>query len=193
MLGGTFDPVHIGHLIGAQAAWEQLKLDKVLLLPAASPPHKQQREISPAEHRVAMLELAIAGDERMGLYLEELNRPGRSFTVDTLREYRQQEMAEGDELFFILGTDNLEEFDTWKDWREICRLAGIAVLNRQGYDTDPAELEQNLKGIDIHWVKMPLIGISATQIRRDRAGGASVRYLVAPAVEEYIVKHALYA
>jgi nicotinate-nucleotide adenylyltransferase len=193
LLGGTFDPVHIGHLIGAQAAWEQLRLDKVLLVPAASPPHKQNRRISEARHRVAMLELAIAGDSRFGLYLEELNRTGRSYTVDTLREYRERELVPGDELFFILGTDNLLEFDTWKDWREICRLAGIAVLNRQGYDTDPAELEHQLEGIDIHWVDMPLIGVSATQVRRAAGTGGSVRYLVTPAVEEYIVKHALYA
>jgi nicotinate-nucleotide adenylyltransferase len=84
------------------------------------------------------------------------------------------------------------EFDSWKDWREICNLAGIAALNRQGFDTDPAELDNQLQGIDIHWVRMPLIGVSATQIRRDRAAGASIRYLVTPAVEEYIEKNGLY-
>ncbi|MBW7997733.1 MAG: nicotinate (nicotinamide) nucleotide adenylyltransferase [Candidatus Glassbacteria bacterium] len=193
MLGGTFDPVHIGHLIGAQAAWEQLELDKVLLVPAASPPHKHQRNISSAGHRVAMLEAAIAGDERFGLYLEELNRPGRSYTVDTLREYRERFMADGGELFFILGTDNLLEFDSWKDWREICNLARIAVLYRQGYDTDPGELEQQLPGIDVCWVDMPLIGVSATQVRGARAAGRSVRWLVTAAVENYIDKHGLYA
>lgn len=192
MMGGTFDPVHIGHLIGAQAAWEQLELDTVLLVPAASPPHKQTRQISPAEHRVAMLEAAVEGDQRFGLYLEELNRTGNSYTVDTLRDYRERFMDPGDELFFILGTDNLLEFDTWKDWREICSLAGIAVLNRQGYDTDPGELENQLPGITIHWVDMPLIGVSATQIRRARADGHSIRWLVTEKVEKYIMEHGLY-
>jgi len=193
MLGGTFDPVHLGHLIGAQAAWEQLQLDKVLLVPAASPPHKQECAISSAEHRVAMLELAVRDDDRFELYLDELKRPGRSFTVDTLREYREKKLGEADELFFILGTDNLAEFDTWKDCREICRLARIAVLNRQGYDTDPGELERQMPEIDIQWVNMPLIGVSATQIRRARSGGGSIRWLVTGAVEEYIVQHGLYA
>lgn len=192
MLGGTFDPVHIGHLIGAQAAWEQLKLDKVLLVPAASPPHKMKRSISEARHRVAMLELAVGDDPRFELYLDELERPGHSFTVDTLKDYRNSKLAEGDELFFIMGTDNLAEFNTWKGWREICGLARIAALNRQGYDTDPAEFERQFPELDVCWIDMPLIGVSATQIRRSRVDGGSIRWLVGEAVERYIENHGLY-
>ena len=193
MLGGTFDPVHLGHLIGAQAAWEQLKLDKVLLVPAASPPHKLENIISAARHRVAMLQLAVEHDPRFELYLDELERPGRSYTVDTLRKYRSSCLAPGDELFFIMGTDNLAEFNTWKDWKEICKLARIAALNRQGYDTDPAEFERQFPELDVCWIDMPLIGVSATQIRRSRADGGSIHWLVSSAVESYIKKHELYA
>ena len=118
MMGGTFDPVHIGHLIGAQAALEQLNLDRVLLVPAASPPHKQNREISSAAHRVAMLEAAVAGDNRFVLYQEELKRPGRSYTVETLREYRERFMDADGELFFILGYDS-------KEWDADCIVIGL--------------------------------------------------------------------
>ncbi len=193
MLGGTFDPVHIGHLIGAQAAWEQLKLDKLLLVPAARAPHKLERSIGAARHRVAMLELAVDGDPRFELYLNEIERPGSSFTVDTLRQYRGSRLSEGDELFFIMGTDNLAEFDTWKDWREICKLARIAALNRQGFDTDPAEFERQFPELDVCWIDMPLIGVSATQIRRSRAAGCSIRWLVSAEVERYILANGLYA
>jgi nicotinate-nucleotide adenylyltransferase len=139
-----------------------------------------------------MLRLAVEGDSRFGLHLDELERPGRSFTVDTIRRYRELSLNDGDELFFIMGTDNLAEFDTWKDWREIVRLARIAALNRQGYDTDPAEFERQFPGLDVCWIDMPLIGVSATGIRQTLTRGGSIRWLVNEAVERYIIEHDLY-
>ena len=119
MLGGTFDPVHIGHLIGAEAAADQLGLDRVLFVPAARPPHKSTVPISAAGHRVAMLRLALKGSERFDIHLDEIERGGaNSYTIDTIRRYRDV-MKASDELFFILGADNLAEFTTWKDWQDI--------------------------------------------------------------------------
>jgi nicotinate-nucleotide adenylyltransferase len=164
----------------------------VLFVPAANPPHKLEARITPAEHRVAMLEAAIEDNPRFGLYLEELKRPGRSYTIDTLREYHRQRMAAGDELFFILGADNLAEFNTWKDWQEITRLAGIAVLARVGSDPKLGFAPKELGSAEIVRLEMPLIGISATRVRKACADGHSIRYLVPQPVAEYIKGHGLY-
>ena len=192
MLGGTFDPVHLGHLIGAQAAAEQLELDRVLFVPAANPPHKLNVPITPAEHRVAMLERALAGSERFSLYLDEITRSGSSYTIDTVRRYRQSELQEGDDLFFIVGADNLAELHTWKNWEALCREVKFVVLAREGFQPDNESLEKKLGSAQILWVKMPLIGISATGIRNSCASGSSIRYLVPDSVAEYIESRGLY-
>ena len=192
MLGGTFDPVHLGHLIGAETAADRLELDRLLFVPAANPPHKIDARITPAEHRVAMLEAAIEDNPRFGLYLEELKRPGRSYTVDTLREFRQKRMEKGDELFFILGADNLAELNTWKDWKQIIRLARIAVLARAGFEPEDGFAEKELGGIEVVRVEMPAIGISATRVPQAAAAGRSIRYLVPQPVADYIRRHGLY-
>lgn len=192
MLGGTFDPVHLGHLIGAQAAAEQLQLDRVLFVPAANPPHKMKVPITPAEHRVAMLERALAGNERFSLYLDEITRSGRSYTIDTVRRYRQSELKEADELFFIVGGDNLAELHTWNDWDALCREVKFIVLAREGFRQDNESLAKNLGRSEILWVEMPLIGISATGIRKSCASGKPIRYLVSDPVAEYIESRGLY-
>ena len=192
MLGGTFDPVHLGHLIGAQAAAEQLQLDRVLFVPAANPPHKMKVPITPAEHRVAMLERALAGNECFSLYLDEITRGGRSYTIDTVRRYRQSELKEADELFFIIGGDNLAELHTWKDWDALCREVKFIALAREGFRQDNESLAKNLGRSEILWVEMPLIGISATGIRKSCASGKLIRYLVPDPVAEYIESRRLY-
>ena len=192
MLGGTFDPVHLGHLIGAQAAWEGLGLDRVLFVPAARPPHKLKAAITPAVHRVEMLRLALAGDNRFALHLDEIDRQGRSYTVDTLRRFREKELKPGDELFFILGADNLLEFDTWKNWRRIGAQARLAVLGREGFTADRRVLEDKLDGIEVLRVNMPSIGISATGVRAACAAGKPIRYLVPEPVALYIERNGLY-
>lgn len=189
-MGGTFDPVHLGHLVGAQAALDRLELDRLLFVPAKTPPHKAAVVISPVPHRLAMLRLALADNPALGLCLDELERPGPSFTVDTLRAFRAR-CAPGDELFFILGADQLAEFDSWKDWREILALAALAVLHREGSGR-PEELVARLGGPLVRWVEMPLIGISGTAIRQARREGRSIRYLVPDPVAAYIEANRLY-
>lgn len=191
LLGGTFDPVHIGHLIGAQAAADQIGLDQVLFVPAANPPHKSTIPISEAEHRVAMLKLAVADNDRFGIHLDEVERGGASYTIDTIRRFRQT-LAPQDELFFILGADNLAEFTTWKDWGSICRESRLISLKREGFSAADYSIPEPLQQVEILWVDMPLIGISATDIRSRIAAGASIGYWVPQAVAEYIESHSLY-
>jgi len=192
ILGGTFDPVHIGHLIGAQAAADQLGLDRVFFVPAAQPPHKSTVPISEAAHRVAMLELALADNERFEISLDEIERGGASYTIDTIRRFRET-LKPQDELFFILGADNLVDFTTWKNWQDICRDSRVVSLKREGFGRQRYRIPEPLQKEEIIWVEMPLIGISATDIRARVAAGASIRYRVPQTVAEYIESHGLYS
>ncbi|MEA1996668.1 MAG: nicotinate-nucleotide adenylyltransferase [Gemmatimonadota bacterium] len=192
LIGGTFDPVHLGHLIGAETARCELELDKVFFVPAANPPHKLKAPVTEAAHRIEMLRRAIAGNECFGLCLDEIERGGSSYTIDTLRRFRKG-LKPQDELFFILGADNLCEFDTWKEWQEICRESRIAVLAREGYVHAGSIGIDKPGGMEIIKVRMPLVDISATGIRSDFAAGRSIRYRVPVPVAEYIEAHGLYS
>ena len=192
LLGGTFDPVHLGHLIGAQAAADQLGLDRVFFVPAANPPHKSAVPISQARHRVEMLKLAVADNHLFEICLDEIERGGSSYTIDTVRRFRK-EAAPQDELYFILGADNLADFTTWKDWQEICRQSRLVSLRREGFGEQQFRVPESLSQVEIIWVDMPLIGISATDIRSGYAAGATIRYRVPRAVSEYIDTHGLYS
>ena len=185
VLGGTFDPVHIGHLVLAETAREQLALDRVLFMPAGQPWRKAGREIAPVGDRVAMVSLAIAGNPAFQLSTIESERKGPSYTAETLAEI-QHAHAEA-ELYFIVGEDALEDMPRWKDPERIRQLARIVAAPRPGCPSphEPGEL--------IVLSAMPLIGISATSIRERVRAGRSIRYLVPPAVEDYIQEHRLYA
>jgi nicotinate-nucleotide adenylyltransferase len=188
LLGGTFDPPHTGHLIAAQDALQALALDRVALIPAARPPHKHDRVVTHAEHRLAMLHLAADDDPRLAIEPLELERAGPSYTVDTLRALS----ARGDELFLLIGTDQFAEFDTWRDPAEIQRLAALGILRRAGdaaSSITPATLEPWAR---IHDVPVTRIDVSSTLIRQAVAEGRSIRYLVPTAVAAYIDVHALY-
>ena len=189
-MGGTFDPVHIGHLIGAEAAADELGLDQVLFVPAANPPHKLKVPISSAVHRIAMLRKALAKNKRFGLYLDEIERGGNSYTIDTIRRFRKKLKA-GDDLFFILGADNLNELNTWKDWEDIHRESRLVALDREGF-SGSRHINKKSDRMDIIRVKMPLIGVSATGIRSACAAGKSIRYMVPGPVADYIDTHGLY-
>jgi len=191
LMGGTFDPVHIGHLIGAETAANELGLDQVLFVPAANPPHKLEVPITSAVHRVAMLREALAGNGRFGICLEELERGGNSYTIDTLRSFKKRLKA-GDELFFILGADNLNDLHTWKNWEDIYREARIVALAREGSNLGQQAIEKKPGGKDIIFVRMPLISISATGIRQACEAGKSIRYMVPEPVAGYIEAHGLY-
>ena len=196
LFGGSFDPVHYGHLLLAECCWEQQRLDRVLFLPAAVPPHKQAQEPTPAQARIEMLELAIAGREQFAVSRYEAERGGISYTVETLRHF-QQEDPQG-ELFFLLGADALHDLPYWHEAAEICRLAVPVVVRRAGVQTpDFACLvdlasPQRIDTIRQHQVEMPEIGLSSTDIRRRVAAGQSIRYRTPRAVEKYIETGGLY-
>jgi len=195
LLGGTFDPVHIGHLIAALEARHALALDRVVLLPARTPPHKPDRVPSPVRHRLAMLALALEQEPGLEVGRIDLDRPGPHFTVDTLRIARAAwGMGTADRLWFIMGADSLADLPRWRDPPGILALARLAVVPRPGVQPDLEELERAVPGLGarVDWVAGPAIGVSASDIRAREATGRPVRHQVPAAVEAYMVEHALY-
>lgn len=196
VFGGSFDPLHVGHLLLAEQAWERLGLDQVRFVPAATAPHKQDRQPTDSKHRWEMLQLAIGGNPHFAADDRELVRGGTSYTVDTLADI-QRELPHAD-LVFLMGADSLSELHTWRDPAKICELAFVAIVARGGQP--PPDLQQLAaylpagKAHDLasHLVTMPQIEISSTQIRQSLADGKTVRYQLHPAVEAYIAAQHLY-
>jgi len=199
LFGGTFDPVHVGHLITARAVAEHHGFGRVTLVPAACPPHKQGPRAAP-EHRMAMLELAVRDDPTFGICDLELYRTGPSYTYDTLIELRDRHGPDA-ELYWIIGADMLASLHTWRRAGKVMDLARIVVAARPPWQgkTDgllsglagalgPRRAEQLRCGI----VATPLIDVSSTDLRRRIAEGRSVRYFIPDAVISYIDKHGLY-
>lgn len=193
VLGGTFDPIHCGHLVIAEDARTYLHLEKVLFVPAYQPPHKPKDSYSPFEHRVRMIDLAITGNPRFVLSLIEADRPGPSYTVDTLRDL-QAELGPDVELYFIIGMDSLANILTWHKPAELPKLCRIVVAERAGYQVDLAALEEALPGLrdSLELIDTPELSISSTDLQQRVQRGLSIRYQVPPAVEEYIYEHKLY-
>lgn len=181
LFGGTFDPPHIGHLVAAQDALIALGLDRVHFIPAANPPHKQSRPVSPAGVRIALLRAAVSADDRFLVDDIELLRTGPSYTVDTLREYGARDAAS--ELFLLIGADQWAEFDTWRDPDEIRRLATIVVLTREGGGADARA---------VRVVPVTRIDVTSTEIRQRVAEHLPIRYLVPEAVADLIENQRLY-
>jgi len=178
VFGGTFDPVHVGHLAIANAALDELDLDRVYFVPARRSPLKQDGPVASAEDRLAMLSAAIAGEPRFRVSGIELDRKGPSFTVDTLETLR----AEG-ELFLILGSDAYADFERWREPARIRALATVVLAARPGAPNAPA-------GVRV--LDSPLMDISSRELRARAARGRSLRYLVPEAVLRYIEEHRLY-
>jgi nicotinate-nucleotide adenylyltransferase len=193
ILGGTFDPVHNAHLVAAQEAHYQLGLDQVLFVPAGSPPHKPSGPISPAHHRLRMLELAIAGRPHFAISLVDLDRPGPAYTVDTLRLLRAGR-GPGPDFFFIEGADSLADILDWRQPRRLLELCELAVVCRPGSAVDLAYLEAQLPGLGarLHCVAMPLLDISSTDLRARVQQGRPISFLVPEEVEAYIYEQGLY-
>jgi nicotinate-nucleotide adenylyltransferase len=193
ILGGTFDPIHHGHLVAAQEAHHQLQLDRVLFVPAGDPPHKPSRPISAARHRLRMVELAIAGRHEFGLSRVDVDRPGPHYTADTLALLRE-EWGPGVTLFFIEGTDALADLVAWHDPQRVIQQAELAVVERPGAEVDLAALEACLPGLRdrLHWIEMPALEISSTGLRVRVCQGRPISYLLPAAVEAYIVAQELY-
>jgi len=194
ILGGTFNPPHVAHLVCASEAVEQLALDRVLLTPVATPPHKVMATDPGAGERLELCRLAVAGDERLGVCDLEVERGGPSFTVATLRELHER--APEDDLTFIVGGDIALGLPSWHEPEAVLGLATLAVAERSGAGRhDVAErLEQAFPGrASVRFFDMPRIDVSSSQIRRRVAEGRPIRYLVADAVAQRIVRGGLYA
>lgn len=196
IFGGTFDPVHFGHLLLAEQCREQCALDEVWFVPSGSPPHKQGADITPAKSRLEMLELAISGHPVFATNDVELHRSGPTYTVDTLQTLRDLPDSAGRELFFLIGADSLSELVTWRRPERIAELATIVAVNRGG-DPPPelAPVEQALGSAvaeRIRVIEIPGVDISSTDIRRRHREGRSIRYMTPRAVELFIEQHGLY-
>jgi len=193
VLGGTFDPIHIGHLIVAEEARIKLRLEEVLFVPAGQPWLKQDRDVTPAVHRVEMVRRAIADNPSFKLSTLEVDRSGPSYTVDTL-EALQDQLSSETSLFFILGRDTLAELPLWKESRKVIQLCRLVVPPRLG-SRDLRHLEEAIPGLleRVIQLDMPVIGISSSEIRQRIARGLSIRYLVPPEVEEYVTEQRIYS
>ena len=198
VLGGTFDPIHHGHLAVAEDVRETLGLERLLLVPAAQPPHKPDQRISEPGHRLAMVELAVADNPALTASAIEIERGGSSFTVDTLEALA----ADGErDLWFILSVEALAGFDAWRDPGRILDVARLAVVPRRpGRDGTPAAADaawvrDRFPGREarIRFLPGPLLPISGSVVRRRVAAGRSIRYLVPDPVARYIADHALYS
>ncbi len=197
IMGGSFDPIHLAHLLVAEEVREALALDLVLFVPTAVQPLKQGQPVTPAEHRVAMLELAISDNSCFALSRADVDRAGPSYTVDTVRQLRAEwEPQAGGKLdtWFIIGADSLATLPRWRDPASILAHTRLAVVQRPGISMHPASLEADIPGIGSvsDLIDAPLIDISATDIRRRVGEGRSIRYRVPDLVREYIESHALY-
>lgn len=196
VLGGTFNPVHMGHLIMAQDAIEHFELSKVIFMPCAHPPHKTTNDLASARHRMAMLEVAIEGDLRFEVSDMELQRGGTSYTIDTIRELAAQ--YPGIEICFIVGADSLMELHLWKDVEALLGLCRVVTIARPGIELSSLRMSDfQLK--DPWPVRLQadirvghLINVSSTDIRYRAAEGMSIRYLVPAGVDMYIAEHSLY-
>ncbi len=194
ILGGTFDPVHNAHLIIAGAALKRLELDEVLFIPTSHTPLKEDMIITPVEHRVKMLELAISLNPFFRMSRIEIDRAGISYTVHTLAELKQSFGGES-ELYFITGLDSLETLPRWNEPDRIIRMCRLVTIRRPGYDVpDIDELEKEIPGISQNLIIIddPAPDISATGIRKRVAAGLSISGLVPVPVERYILEKGLY-
>jgi len=196
LLGGSFDPIHYAHLLLAERAREQLALEQVWLIPAATAPHKRDRRQTPVEQRIAMADLAAVDNPGLVVSRLEADRDGPSYTADTLR--RLTERQADAELFFLVGADMLADLPSWYEPEVVCRMATIAAVRRPGNgEPDYSGLGQiataeRIEHFRRHQVDMPAIDISSTDIRRRVAEGRSIRYMTSPAVAAYIRAHGLY-
>lgn len=192
ILGGTLDPIHFGHLIIAEQARVQLCLDEVQFIPCGEPPIPKDYAVTPGEHRYVMAQLATASHPNFRVRRLEIDRPGPSFSVDTLRQLRAEVGPEPD-FFFILGSDALQQVYQWHQSETLFKLCRLAVVTRPGYGQLPVEqyLKPEHQGQVIQFQSVP-VHISGSRIRALVAAGQSVRYLLPESVERYLQKHRLY-
>lgn len=194
IMGGTFNPIHLGHLATAEAVWDAFGLDEVLFIPSAHPPHKQGQEIIAPEHRLRMTELAISSNPHFRLSDIELRRTGPSYAVDTVNALRES-FGKDTELYFITGADAINELFSWHHVKELLGKCHFIAATRQGTELDAASLWEHFGDLGqkhIHPLATPALEISSTDLRERLRQGRSVRYLVPDEVGAYIMKEGLY-
>lgn len=215
LLGGTFNPIHTGHLYIAEAVQEKLHLDRILFIPSGNPPHKKEEEIPPAKHRLEMTRLALLGRPGFELCDIEVRRPGKSYSVETVSELQRR--YPNDRLFFIIGTDAFFDLPAWKEPERLLSLCDFVVVARPGHPFSQLPNLGPLRGIDpaplreldrrkeemvtlpiasrsaIHFISIPPSPISASQIRKELAAGKKMKNLLPEPVASYIIKNKLYA
>jgi nicotinate-nucleotide adenylyltransferase len=193
VFGGTFDPIHIGHLILAEEAWFQLKLDFVYLTPAGDPPHKRDRGLSPVEHRIRMAKLACQGIDYLHVSRIDADRPGPHYTADMVRLLKHR-LGDETDLFFLMGMDSLRDLPTWHEAAWLVHNCTLVALSRHDVALDWESLERSLPGIRQHVIilDMPELEIASHTIQERVRNGQPIRHQVPKTVEEYIYEHHLY-
>lgn len=194
-MGGTFDPIHFGHLVTAEEARINFKLDKVVFVPAGNPPHKKNYKVSDAEHRYLMTALAINSNPYFEVSRIEIERSGYTYTVDTLRQFVDI-YGRDTSLFFITGADAVLDILTWKDVKDVLSYCNFIAATRPGYPVNRlkeklAEIKE-LYGTHVYLLEVTAMAISSTEIRRRIKEGISIKYLIPENVEAYIIKNGLY-
>ena len=192
ILGGAFNPPHIGHLVCAQEAWSQLELERLVLMPVGRAPHRELESDPGPEARLEMAELAVADDERFEVARTEVDREGPSYTADTLRELTAG--SPDDQLFVILGGDQAARLATWHEPEEVLSLATVVVAERSTWSRNAIGIKVGrVKGAQrIRYLDMPIVQVSSSAVRRRVAEGRPIRYLVPDPVAAYIDQHGLY-
>jgi len=195
IMGGTFDPIHLGHLVTAEAARHQFSLAQVLFVPSGQPPHKAGQAVSEAEHRYLMTCLAIASNPAFQIARIEIDRPGYSYTFDTIK-HLSRELGDEAELYFITGADAMRDILSWHRAEELLQACHFVAASRPGFTLEHYLAKEDLTRFrnqgNIHFISVPAMAISSSDIRRRVAEGESIRYLVPDAVENYIYKNRLY-
>jgi nicotinate-nucleotide adenylyltransferase len=195
VFGGTFDPVHYGHLLVAEQAAEKAGLDSILFMPSGIPPHKPLHTVSPAIHRFSMVNEAVAGNAGFSVSRVEIDRPGLTYTIDTLRELSAS-FDNSSSIRMIIGADVLDELETWRDFQEVSRLCGFVAITRPGIPKErfisQAERLSAKYGMHVCLIETPLMGISSSDIRKRVFEGLSIRYMTPETVIRYIEEHRLY-
>ncbi|MDP2727988.1 MAG: nicotinate-nucleotide adenylyltransferase [Dehalococcoidia bacterium] len=194
LFGGTFDPIHLGHLIAAENVRVHLGLEEVLFIPARQSPLKQDSLSAPVEDRLAMVEMAVASNPHFVVSLVEIERGSPSYTIETV-QYLMQEAGPDTSLYFLVGLDQVASLSSWKDPGPLTEICHLVFMSRPGWsapDYDVLERYIPSAGERATLVQVPAIGISSTEIRRRVSRGLSIKYLVPEAVEEYILSRGLY-
>lgn len=197
IMGGTFDPIHLGHLVIAEEVRIQFELDKVIFVPSGHPPHKEARHVSDPEHRYLMTVLATITNPHFTVSRVEIDRPQNelTYTIDTIRFFHDYFQGKA-KIYFITGADAILEILTWKDYRELLSICSFIAATRPGYSL--SILEETIGAVcpealcNIHVLEIPAMQISSTFIRRRVAGGKPIKYLAPETVTQYILKNSLY-